>query len=183
MRIAGHRSGNPQATGEPPGSLFYFIRFRQLEHLRAKRANSLVAINDVSGKKSIFDLISRQRAQFGPEVKAKLAPMLEAWGFMVEDVLIREVYPPEEITARIREQQATRSDLEKEKVEQQAMIDAQTVLTNAQKEAEQNRLLAQQGEKAMQLKRLELRRKAIEKWDGQAPVIGTAGIPFTDARW
>jgi regulator of protease activity HflC (stomatin/prohibitin superfamily) len=110
--------------------------------------------------------------------------MLAGWGFMVEDVLIREVYPPEEITAKIQEQQAIRSDLEKAKIEQQqAKIDAETILTNAQKEAEQNRLLAQQGAKALQLKRLDLRRKAIERWDGEAPLIGGASVPFTEGRW
>jgi regulator of protease activity HflC (stomatin/prohibitin superfamily) len=98
--------------------------------------------------------------------------------------MIREVHPPQEITDKIQEQQAIRSDLEKARVElQQGRIDAQTILTNAQKEAEQNRLLSQQGEKTIQLKRLELRRKAIEKWDGQAPVIAAPGIPFTEAKW
>ncbi len=153
----------------------------QHEHIRWA---TVTAVNEISGKKSIFDLISRQRAQFGPEVKEVLAPILAQWGFVVEDVLIREIHPPEEITTKIQEQQAVRADLERAKVEQQqAKIDAETVLTNAQKEAEQNRLLAQQGEKALQLKRLELRRKAIEKWDGQPPVIGSSGIPFMEAKW
>ena len=153
----------------------------QHEHIRWA---TVAAVNQVSGQMSIFDLISKQRAQFGTDVKAELTPMLAEWGFVVEDVLIREVYPPEEITAKIQEQQAMRSDLEKAKVErQQAKIDAQTVLTNAQKEAEQNRLLSLQGDKALQLKRLELRRKAIAKWDGEAPTIGGSGIPFTESKW
>lgn len=153
----------------------------QREHIRWA---TVAAVNQVSGQMSIFDLISKQRAQFGADVKEELSPMLAEWGFVVEDVLIREVYPPEEITAKIQEQQAMRSDLEKAKVErQQAKIDAQTVLTNAQKEAEQNRLLSLSGEKALQLKRLDLRRKAIEKWDGQTPAIGGPGIPFTESKW
>jgi len=156
---------------------------KEIQHIHIRWATQ-AAINEVSGKKSIFDLISRQRAQFGPEVKKVLGPMMEPWGFVVEDVMIREVHPPDEITTKIQEQQAIRSDLEKAKVElQQARIDAQTALTNAQKEAEQNRLLAQQGDKAIQLKRLELRRKAIEKWDGQTPLIGGGGIPFTENKW
>jgi regulator of protease activity HflC (stomatin/prohibitin superfamily) len=157
------------------------IKLIQKEHIRWA---TVVAVNQVSGQKSIFDLISRQRAEFGRDVKEVLAPMVAQWGFVVEDVLIREVHPPAEITAKIQEQQAIRSDLEKAKVEQQqARIDAQTTMTNAQREAEQNRLLAQQGDVALQLKRLELRRKAIEKWDGQAPVIGGTGVPFTESKW
>ncbi|MGV3723339.1 MAG: SPFH domain-containing protein [Actinomycetota bacterium] len=174
--------------GDPENVMRVFNNFgttelKQIEHAHIRWATA-AAINEVSGSRSIFDLISRQRAQFGPEVKKVLAPTLERWGFYVEDVLIREVYPPDEITAKIQEQQAIRSDLEKAKVEQQqARIDAQTSLTNAQKEAEQNRLLALQGEKSIQLKQLELRRKAIEKWDGQAPIIGGSGVPFTEAKW
>jgi len=172
---------------EPDAVLRVFNRFGtmelkdiQKEHIRWA---TVVAVNDVSGRKSIFDLISRERAQFGVEVKKILTPMVEPWGFVIEDVMIREVHPPQEITEKIQEQQATRSDLEKAKIEQQqAKIDAQTVITNAQKEAEQNRLLAGQGDKVLALKRLELRRKAIEKWDGRAPAIGEPGIPFMDGK-
>ena len=43
-------------------------------------------------------------------------------------------------------------------------------------------LAAQQGDKIVALKRLELRRKAIEKWDGRAPAIGQPGIPFMEGK-
>jgi regulator of protease activity HflC (stomatin/prohibitin superfamily) len=151
----------------------------QREHIRWA---TVVAINEVSGKMSIFDLISKERAKFGPEVKKVLAPMIEPWGFVVEDVMIREVYPPQEITTKIQEQQAIRSDLEKAKVEQRrAKIEAETTLTNAQKEAEQNRLLALQGDTALALKRIERRRKFIERWDGRTPIIG-GGVPFVSGQ-
>jgi regulator of protease activity HflC (stomatin/prohibitin superfamily) len=174
--------------GDPESIQKVFTNFgtEDLKHIQNEhiRWATVAAVNQVSGQMSIFDLISKQRALFGTDVKKELTPMLADWGFVVEDVLIREVYPPEEITAKIQEQQAMRSDLEKAKIQrQQATIDAQTVLTNAQKEAEQNRLLSTQGDKALQLKRLELRRKAIEKWDGQTPAIGGSGIPFTDSKW
>ena len=52
------------------------IKDIQREHIRWA---TVAAINDVSGKKSIFDLISRQRAQFGPDVKERLSPMLAQW--------------------------------------------------------------------------------------------------------
>jgi regulator of protease activity HflC (stomatin/prohibitin superfamily) len=162
---------------------FGTMELKDIQHNYIRWA-TVTAVNDVSGQMSIFDLLSRQRATFGAEVKKRLAPLLDEWGFVVEDVMIREVHPPEEITAKIDQQQAIRSDLEKAKIEQQqAKIDAETTLTNAQREAEQNRLLAQQGDKALQLKRLEMRRKAVEKWDGQAPLIGGGTIPFTEGRW
>jgi regulator of protease activity HflC (stomatin/prohibitin superfamily) len=155
------------------------LREIQREHIRWA---TVIAVNEVSGKKAIFDLISRERATLGPEVKTVLAGLLEKWGFVVEDVLIREIHPPDAITAKIQEQQGHRSDLEKARTEQkQAKIEAETLLTNAQKEAEQNRLLSTQGQVAIELKRLELRRKAIDRWDGRAPLIGPSGVPFADA--
>jgi regulator of protease activity HflC (stomatin/prohibitin superfamily) len=128
---------------------------------------TVVAVNEVSGQKSIFDLISKERAKLGPDIKAVLAPMMET-----------EVHPPAEITQRIQEQQSQRADLERARIEQQqAKIEAQTILTNAQKEAEQNRLLATQGDVALALKRIERRRKFIAKWDGKLPVIGSGVMP------
>lgn len=152
------------------------LREIQRQHIRWA---TIVAINRVSGSKSIFDLISRERATYGDEVQRVLAPMMSDWGFTVEDVMIREVYPPDEITARIQEQQANRSDLERSRIElQQARIDAETTRTNSQRMAEQNRLLAGQGEKTLALKLLERKRKLIEKWNGRSPLVGLSPLPF-----
>lgn len=156
------------------------LREIQREHIRWA---TIVAINDVSGRKSLFDLLSKERAKFGPEVKAVLSTILEGWGFVVEDVLIREIHPQKEITEKIKEQQQQRADLEKARIDlQKARIEATTRLTEAQTRAEQNRLLGQQGDKVLQLKRLELRRRAIEKWDGHTPLISNGGIPFVEGK-
>ncbi len=148
---------------------------------RFVRWTAVYGINVVSGKRSIFDLTSRDRAGFGREVKAVIAPILEGWGITVDDVYIGEVYPAEEVHQKVQERIAVRNSLELAKVAlERSRIDAQTTLTNANKQAEMNRLLAQQGTTAVELKRLELQRAAIEKWDGRAPVIGDGRIPFTD---
>ena len=63
---------------------------------------------------------------------------------------------------------------------QRARIDAETTMTNAKKQAELNHLLAQQGEKVLELKKLELLKKAVEKWNGKVPVVGGNTIPFTN---
>ena len=60
---------------------------------------------------------------------------------------------------------------------QQAVIDAETTIINAQREAEKNRLLSQQGTQAVELKKLELRKAFIEKWDGQSGLVGSGPIP------
>ncbi len=139
---------------------------------------TIVAVNDVSSKHSIFDLISVHRAQFGPEVKASLAPRFASWGLKLEDVLIREIHPPQEIVNKIMEQQQARSELQRVNIQkQQAVTEAQTLIIDAQKEAEQNRLLSLQGDQALALKKLERRRIFTERWDGKSGLVGDSVIP------
>jgi regulator of protease activity HflC (stomatin/prohibitin superfamily) len=139
---------------------------------------AVVAVNDVSSRSSIFDLISKGRAQFGPDVKAVLGPLLESWGLKLEDVMIREIHPPQEIVDKITEQQQMRAELQRITIlKQQAVTEAQTTIIEAQKVAEQNRLLAQQGQQALALKKLERRKTFIERWDGHSGLVGSGPIP------
>ena len=147
------------------------------------RWTTISGVNNVAGQKSIFDLSSKERARFGGDVKKVIAPTLADWGITVDDVYIGEVYPNDEIRSRIDQRIALRNQLELAKNQrQQAGIDAQTMMTNATKNAELNRLLQQGTDKSVELKRMELRRLAIEKWDGRTPMVGDGGIPFTDIR-
>jgi regulator of protease activity HflC (stomatin/prohibitin superfamily) len=147
------------------------------------RWTTIYGINAISGGHSIFDLTSKDRAMFGPEVKKIITPILAESGITVDDVYIGEVHPSEEVRKKVEERIATRNQLELSKVElQRSQIDAQTTLTNAKKTAELNRLLALQGEKALELKKLELKRMAIQKWDGKPQMIGDPTVPFTDIQ-
>ncbi|MFZ4506661.1 MAG: SPFH domain-containing protein [Fimbriimonas sp.] len=140
-------------------------------------------VNVVSGSRSIFDLTSKERAKFGVEVKAIISPILGKWGITVDDVYIGEVYPNEQVRAKVEERINTKNQLELARVSlQRAGIEAKTTLTNAKKTAELNRLLSLQGEKSLALKRLELQRAAIAKWDGRPPVVGDGYVPFTDVK-
>ena len=151
-----------------------------LVHIQAEfvRWATIIAVNNVSSRHSIFDLLSKDRAKFGPEVKAELAPIFEQWGLRCEDCLIREIHPPQEITDRINEQQSAHAELSQLMIEkQQAVTDAQTTVINAQREAEKNHLLSQQGAQALSLKKLELKKAFIERWDGQSGLVGSGPIP------
>jgi regulator of protease activity HflC (stomatin/prohibitin superfamily) len=139
---------------------------------------TVVAVNEVSGKHSIFDLISKQRAQFGPEVKKLMTPILEGWGMKLEDVMIREIHPPAQVTEKVNEQQQLRSELERIRIQkQQAITEAKTTIIEAQKEAEKNRLLSSQGDEAIALKKLEKKRLFYEKWNGRPSLIDEDTIP------
>lgn len=142
---------------------------------------TIYGVNVVSGSRSIFELTSKDRAAFGGQVKAIISPILGDWGITVDDCFIGEVYPNDQVKKKVEERLAERNSLELAKVTlDRAKIESETTITNAKKDAELNRLLAQQGEKVLQLKRLELQRAAIAKWNGKPPVIGGASVPFTD---
>jgi regulator of protease activity HflC (stomatin/prohibitin superfamily) len=154
----------------------------QIEALYLRWATN-AAVNQVSGNHSIFDVISKDRAQIGPEVKAKLSPILARWGMTVDNVYIGEVYPSQEIQSKIQDSMAKRNELEQKRIElQQARTEARTITIKAEQEAEQNRLLASQGEIALKLKRVELRQLAIRKWNGAPPLVGDGTIPFTNLQ-
>lgn len=145
------------------------------------RPSANYAVNVVSGSRSIFDLTSKERAQFGPEVKKVLGPILADFGITVDDVYIGEVFPNSEINKKVSERVAKRNELEQASIAlDQAKIDAKTILTVAKKQAELNRQLALQGDQAIELRRLENRRKAIDAWDGNPSQVGDGTIPFTD---
>jgi regulator of protease activity HflC (stomatin/prohibitin superfamily) len=135
----------------------------------------------VAGQKSIFDLTSKDRAALSSQVKDVIKPILGDWGLTVDDIYVGEVYPNQQVRAKVDERIANVNALELAKVSlERAKIDAETTLTNAKKQAELNRLLALQGDKVIELKRLEVLKKAIEKWNGKSPIIGSGTIPFTN---
>jgi regulator of protease activity HflC (stomatin/prohibitin superfamily) len=139
------------------------------------------AVNSVSGQKSVFELTSKERAQTAQRIKALLVPKLGAWGITVDDVFTGEVYPPDEVKTKVSERISVRAELDTAQVTlKRARVEAETVQTKAKEQAEVNRLLGEAGDKAVALKKIELRRKAIEKWDGVAPLTGDGRIPFTD---
>lgn len=145
------------------------------------RWTTIYATNVVTGKKSIFDLTSKDRAGFSTEVKDVIKPILANWGLTVDDVYVGEVYPSQQVKTKVDERISNVTALELAKVSlERARIDAETTLTNAKKQAELNRLLALQGDKVLELKKLELMKKAVEKWNGKVPVVGGNTIPFTN---
>ncbi|MBS1718215.1 MAG: hypothetical protein JSS72_10845 [Armatimonadetes bacterium] len=140
-------------------------------------------LNCVTGKKSIFDVTSKDRAGIGGEVKQALRPIMDEYGITVDEVYVGEVYPNEDVLAKVNERLNKFNELgvAKNRLEQ-AKIDKQTILTNANKQAQMNEMLSQQGDSILQLKRIENKRAAIEKWDGQPPAVGDNSIPFTTVR-
>lgn len=151
------------------------------------RTTAAYGLDIVTGTRSIFALTSKERSTIGPKVKRVVAPILAEYGITVDDIAIGEIHPDREIQARVAESVGIRAELDTKKTElERARIEAQTVETNARKTAELNTLLSSQsGEGAIAVKKLEILRKAIEKWKaagGKPPMVGDGTVPFTDLK-
>ena len=145
------------------------------------RWTTVYAVNCVSGNMAIFDLTSRDRATFGPMVKQKLSPLLSDMGLTVDNVMLGEAYPPKDIKAKVDERLGVKNSLSQAQIDlERAGQEAKKTLIDAQKQTELNRQLAAQGDKALRLKRMEIKALAIAKWKGDVSEIGESKIPFTD---
>lgn len=154
-----------------------------LEYIQANfiRYIAIYGVNAISGSRSIFDLTAKERQQFGPEVKKFIGPLMAEYGLTVDEVYIGEVYPANEVQQKVQERVSKRNELELAKTNlEKSKIDAKTLMTDAERDAEVNKLKALQGDKAVALRKLELKRLALEKWDGKPPMVGGSTVPFTD---
>ena len=141
------------------------------------------ALNCVTGKKSIFDVTAKDRANIGTETKAKLIPLLANYGITVDDVYVGEVHPGEDLQNKVNERLNKYNELQiAQNGLKQSQIEASTVLTNAKKQAELNELLAKQGDSIIPLQQLANKQAAVAKWDGQPTIIGDGFIPFTNIK-
>jgi len=138
-------------------------------------------VSVVTGQRSIFDVVSKQRSQVGRDVKDVIAPILGRWGITVDDVLIGEVYPDDAIQGKINERLQVQTALDTSRTNlQTAMIQASTASIDASKQAELNKLLQEGNDQVVKLRRIQLKQEAARKWNGVTQIVGDDRIPFTD---
>jgi regulator of protease activity HflC (stomatin/prohibitin superfamily) len=171
---------------DPANTVTVFKNFgtENLEEIQADfiRYIAIYGVNAASGNKSIFDITSKERAKFGPEVRAIISPIMANLGLSCDDVYIGETYPSEDIDTLVKDRISKRNELQIVTNNlQRAKIDATTAVNNARAAADINRLKAQQGDEAVELKKREIRRILISKWKGAPPEIGDGGIPFINS--
>lgn len=171
---------------DPANTVTVFKNFgtENLEEIQADfiRYIAIYGVNAASGNKSIFDITSKDRAKFGPEVRAIISPIMANLGLSCDDVYIGETYPSEDIDTLVKDRISKRNELQIVTNNlQRAKIEATTAVNNARAAADINRLKAQQGDEAVELKKREIRRILISKWKGDPPEIGDGGIPFINS--
>jgi hypothetical protein len=142
---------------------------------------AIYGVNAASGNKSIFDITSKDRAQFGPDVKKIISPIVASMGLSCDDVYIGETHQSSDIDNLVKERVAKRNELQiVENNLQKAKIEAATLVSNAKANADINLLKAQQGPEAIELKKRQIQQLLVDRWDGVSPQIGDGAIPFID---
>jgi len=168
---------------DPANTVQVFKNFgtEDLEEIQSGfiRYIAIYGVNAASGNKSIFDITSKDRAKFGPEVRTIITPIMTNMGLTCDDVYIGETYPSNDIGALVKDRISKRNELQIVTNNlQRAKIEATTSIANSRAAADINRLKAQQGDEAVELKKRDIIRILINKWNGAPPEVGDGGIPF-----
>lgn len=134
------------------------------------------AVNIVTGNLAVDDILVQRRGDLNRLIRDELVKMVGPLGITVDDVNVGEIYTPEEVTKAIDRLIEARNRLQLlSKQEQTAVQEARKIKTEAQRQAEESRLLSQLGEKAIQSRKLENERLRVERWNGSEVIIGPNG--------
>ena len=126
---------------------------------------------EVSSTFSVMDIYGEKRTELNRALSDHINPLFEEYGIVIDAVNFSRIdldsQTAEAIQARINKQQEVETaKLEAEKAE----IDAKTILTKAQAEADSNNIKTQAIDEKI------LQQQFIEKWNGSLPtVVGNNG--------
>lgn len=143
-------------------------------------------MQQVIGNIEVADFLGKSKSTAVTTVQRELETRLSPYGFVIKQFTINEIRPPESVLLAIEQknimaQEALTSKNQLKKVEfeaqhsvAEAMGKAQSILTEAQAQAEANKILSKSISPAL------VRYKAIEKWSGKMPEVGSIQLPFTN---
>lgn len=131
-------------------------------------------VKAATAKKNVEEILTK-RAELKGEIDTQLRSRLERYGLKVDDVsLVNIAFSPEFSRAIEAKQVAEQQAKQAEFVALKATKDAEAEVNRAKGQAEAQKLLRQTLTPEL------LQKQAIEKWDGQFPVVmgGSGSVPF-----
>jgi len=155
----------------------------QIQHGYVKQAIRQ-ALQEVVGSEPIADMLGPKKAEVVARTQALIASRLAPYGFIVKQFTINEVRAPAEVMAAINtknvmQQQALTAQNELQKNTFNAQGDsiratgrAKAILTEAQAQAEANRLLAASITPTL------VQYEMTKKWNGQMPQVTGGATPL-----
>ena len=155
----------------------------QIQHGYVKQAIRQ-ALQEVVGSEPIADVLGPKKAEVVSRTQQLIAQRLATYGFMVKQFTINEVRAPAEVMAAINtknvmQQQALTAQNELQKNMYNAQGDsirasgrAKAILTEAQAQAEANRLLSASITPTL------VQYEMTKKWNGQMPTVTGGATPL-----
>lgn len=137
------------------------------------RPLAYAATNLVTGRLAIDEILVQKRGELSGLIRDQLVEMVGPLGITVDDVNVGEIYPPANVTQAIDGLIKARNDLQLlSKQEQTAREEAKKIITDAQRLAEESRLLGQLGQQAVQARRIEIDKLKVSRWNGSEAILG-----------
>jgi len=141
------------------------------------------SVKAITAQYTAEELISK-RSEVSSKIKEILSAKLATYYMVLDEINITEFKFSEEFNnaieqKQIAEQQALKANLDLQRIE----IEAKQKIEQAKAEAESLRLQKQEvTPELVQLREIEAKLKAIEKWDGKLPNVTGGAIPFIDVN-
>ena len=142
------------------------------------------ALQEVVGNENIADILGPKKAETVSQTQALLSNRLQQYGFMVKQFTINEIRAPQSVmdainAKNVMQQQALTAQNELQKNTFQAQGDsikargrAIAILTEAQAQAEANRLLSASMTPTL------VQYEMMKKWNGQMPQVSGGATPL-----
>jgi len=144
------------------------------------------SIRDITGGMAITELYGEGRTQLEQGIFDKMQSKLDSDGFTLEQVLIRDVVMPDQITRAIQDKQSMeQAALQKQYEVDLAQKEAQRKIMEAQGIANSTIIQAQGNAETIRIINEQLKQSpeytqflAIQKWNGVLPLATGGALPF-----
>ena len=139
-------------------------------------------VRDVVGDMKVTEVYGPERERLAKEVFEKLEVLMEKDGFILEEVSIRDIDPPQTIVNAIEQKQKTEQEwLEKEIEKKKAQLESERQLIEAQGNADKVRVEGeslQNNPEYLELKKLEVMQKLYENENLKLVIVPSDSMPI-----
>jgi regulator of protease activity HflC (stomatin/prohibitin superfamily) len=148
---------------------------RPIEEIQATFIRRAVkeAANSVGTQYDLFSLMGPKRLEASEKITAQLQRILQPVGISVERAMLCTCYPTQEFQSKITSRVNSYVELEISRLKREiAEIERQVAVVKGEANQQATALSASEAkERSLDLLKLEAAEKALEKWDGQLPLI------------
>jgi regulator of protease activity HflC (stomatin/prohibitin superfamily) len=131
------------------------------------------AINDISTRYDVFQLMGEKREEVSGLVTEELRKRIGRRGITVENVMLGACFPSADLQSKINSRVNSYTQLEISRLQRElAEVERQSSIVRAQAEAQARQLSAAQTQtRSLEMLRLQASEEAIKKWNGALPQI------------